>query len=110
MAAHPFCAAGRRPQLFLDLLPDPLDRHLGLLDGSLRCVKSAGGGGGEHKVTMQIIAHNHTVGHKNKPMLKLCFQEATKVTGCVSAMTTPAIHFISVHFVWMFTVSVWRAL
>lgn len=46
--AHPLCACRRCPELFLDLLPNLLHCHLGLLDGSLGGVKSAGGG--EHKV------------------------------------------------------------
>ena len=52
VCAHPLCAGLCRPQLLLDLLPNLLHRHLGLLDGSLGCVKPAGGG--QHKV---IIHH-----------------------------------------------------
>ena len=39
---HPFCAGRGRPQLLLDLLPDLLHRHLGLLDGSLGRVEPGG--------------------------------------------------------------------
>lgn len=36
---HPLVAGRCRPQLLLNLLPDLLHRHLGLLDGSLCCVE-----------------------------------------------------------------------
>lgn len=103
-SAHPLCAGCRRPQLFLDLLPDLLHCHLGLLDGSLGCVKSAGRE--EHKVTNPDHCLNHTPDHNNNNnnnrMLKLCFQEATKLTGCVTVMTT-VIYFISLGSVmWLF--------
>lgn len=60
--AHPLCARRRRPELFLNLLPNLLHCHLVLLDGSLGGVKSEGGG--EHKVTVHTIVGNHTLDSK----------------------------------------------
>lgn len=42
VGAYPAGARGCGQQLLLDLLPYFLHRHLGLLDGSLSCVKPAG--------------------------------------------------------------------
>lgn len=62
--AYPLCACCRSPELFLNLLPNLLHCHLGLLDGSLGSVKSTGGV--EHKETHHIIVNNKAVDHNQQ--------------------------------------------
>ena len=83
VGAHPLCAGLCRPQLLLDLLPNLLHRHLGLLDGSLGPCEACRRRRAQSHCPSLSFFFRHTRAHKHKPHVVTALQEATEVTGWI---------------------------
>lgn len=116
--AHPFCAGRCRPQLFLDLLPDLLHCHLGLLDGPLGCVKPA-----RREERVEPLSRSSSATTQWTTRTFPCWYSVTTGSlnwlvgwkSSVSVKTTTANHFISFWeclqklFGWIVIVLMWRS-